>query len=143
MLDSGASRNFIDEAYVQNNQLQTCIMNPIMVELADGHKKKVNSSVKINELKLDTYHTSGIDAQVLNIQCYDLILGKPWLYHANPTIDWRNNSMTFNYDNKVIKVIANNIAPTSSCNSLYVSRQQFAELPHNAELFAICTAEKE
>jgi len=62
-------------------------MNPITVELADGHKKKVNSSVKINELKLDTYHTSGIDAQVLNIQRYDLILGKPWLYHANPTID--------------------------------------------------------
>ena len=52
-------------------------MNPITVELADGYKKKVNSSVKINELKLDTYHTSRIDAQVLNIQCYDLILGKP------------------------------------------------------------------
>jgi len=50
--------------------------------------------------------------------------------------------MTFNYGNKVIKVVANNVASTSSCNSLYVSRQQFAELPHNAELFAICTAEK-
>ena len=51
--------------------------------------------------------------------------------------------MTFHYGNKVIKVNASKDKLAPSCNSLYVSWQQFAEIPPNAELFAICAAVKE
>ena len=78
---------------------------------------------KIDELKLDTYRMHKMDTQVLKLQRYDLILGKSWLFHANPTIDWRNNIIIFTYGSKIIKVQADNeIKSDSSCNSIYISR---------------------
>ena len=68
--------------------LQIETTTPFTVELADGQKKEVTSEVKIQKLELDEYKTTGISAQLLDLQRYDAILGKPWLYHANPYINW-------------------------------------------------------
>src|SRR5215467_6501426 len=38
LLDSGASRNFIDEKFVQRNRLVAREIKPITVEMADGRK---------------------------------------------------------------------------------------------------------
>jgi len=57
------------------------------IELADGRKQETNTSVRIKDLSLGSYHTSNLMAQVIKIQRYDAILGKPWLYHANPSIN--------------------------------------------------------
>jgi hypothetical protein len=77
------------------------------VELADGRRKEVNTEVNIKTLELDNYCTSGISAQVLELQRYDAILGKPWLYHANPHIDWRANTISLRDGQRNIKVAAN------------------------------------
>ncbi|CAH1769080.1 12279_t:CDS:2, partial [Entrophospora sp. SA101] len=80
--------------------------------------------------------------QVINLQRYDAILGKPWLYHANPNINWRANTLTFQYGTKTIVVPAdvNNKQVESSCHSIFISRQQFAKTPSTDELFAVCLA---
>ena len=114
-------------------------MMPFTVELADGRKVEINQQINITELKLDTYHTANVKAQIIHLERYDVILGKPWLYHANPQIDWHTNIMTFQYGKKTIIVKADAAKPTHpSCNSVFISRQQLATIPQNAELFAIC-----
>ena len=100
--------------------------------------------MKIQELRIEPYHTSGISAQVINLQRYDVILGKPWLFFANPSIDWRKNTLTFHYGKRIIQVktdggIREN-QPEHSCNTVFISRQQLANVTDNAELYTICAA---
>src|SRR5271170_8248130 len=84
------------------------------------------------------YHTTGINSQVIKIQRYNAILGKPWLYQANPLIDWRTNQFTFNYGPKTITVKADSTKPqTSDCNSLFISSTQLAQIKSSEELFAV------
>jgi hypothetical protein len=144
LLDSGASRNFVDEKFVQKHKFGKKTTTPFTVELADGSKKEVKNEISIKKLELETYHTSGISAQVLGLQRYDAILGKPWLYHANPNINWRDNTLTFQYGSRTINVRANKTKTTEpECHSVFISRQQLARIPSNEELFAVCASEIE
>src|SRR6266511_2123677 len=138
LLDSGASKNFVNESFASKNKMLTKKMSPMEVELADGRKSTTNRIVEINKLELGSYRTSGIKAQVMKLQRYDIILGKPWLYHANPTIDWRTNTLTFNYGTKKIVVEATKTSSETSCSSIYISRQQFSKIPDTEEIFAVC-----
>ena len=131
----------MDEKFVQKHHLSKKNTIPFTVELADGRKKEVKDEIKINKLELETYYTSGITAQVLGLQRYDAILGKPWLYHANPSINWRENTLAFKYGLRNINIKASKNKTTEpECHSVFISRQQLAKTPSNEELFAICTA---
>ena len=113
-------------------------MKPIKIEFADGTKREIDQTVSIQELKMDKYHTSGISAQVINLQRYDVILGKPWLYHANPIVNWQHNTITFKYGTKTIQVKASDVRSTTrGCNSIFISRKQLASTPATAELFTV------
>jgi hypothetical protein len=140
LLDSGASKNFVDLKFVNKNRIGKKPTQPFSVELADGRKKEVTTEVNINNLELDAYRTSGITAQVLELQRYDAILGKPWLYHANPNIDWRTNTLSIQDGKRDIKVNASSSkkGKEPECRALYISRQQLASVPQDEELFAIC-----
>jgi Retrotransposon gag protein/Chromo (CHRromatin Organisation MOdifier) domain/gag-polyprotein putative aspartyl protease/Zinc knuckle len=107
LLDSGASRNFVDTKFVQGHKLATKDITPLKVVLADGTQKEINKELNIKELRLDTYRTTGLAAQVITLKNYDAILGKPWLHHANPYINWRSNELTFKYGPRTIKIQAN------------------------------------
>jgi len=139
LLDSGASRNFIDENFVAKINLPTKNISPLSVELADGRKSEITKAANIRKLELGNYHTNNIPTQVLKLQRYDVILGKPWFYHANPQINWRKNILTFQYGNKTIEVSADTkrLLEKPSCNSVYISRQQLAKIPPNEEIFAV------
>ncbi len=139
LIDSGASRNFLDKQFVERYNIPIKNIDHVTVELADGRKMETNKMVNISKLELDTYKTTGITAQVIGLQRYDAILGKPWLFHANPNINWRNNTMTFQYGSKTIVVNANSHEPSnnSSCNSVFISRQQLAKIPKTEEIFAV------
>ncbi|CAG8704405.1 14907_t:CDS:2, partial [Racocetra fulgida] len=106
LFDSGAFHNFIDKDFATRNKLPLKTVSPLSVKLADGSKAQMDKTFNINKLELGSYYTSGISAQVLKLQCYDTILGKPWLYHANPNINWRKNTLVFQYGSKVIEVQA-------------------------------------
>ena len=124
LLDSGASKNFIDEKFVNKYKLITKSIPPLSVELVSGQELGINKSCEIQQLELGIYRTTNISTQVLPLQRYDLILGKPWFYHANPLINWRQNTLTFEYGSKVIKVTADtksHYQTTSSCNSVFIS----------------------
>jgi hypothetical protein len=56
----------------------------------------------------------------------------------NPTIDWRTNTLTFNYGTKKIVVEATKTSSETSCSSIYISRQQFSKIPDTEEIFAVC-----
>ena len=88
LLDSGASKNFVDQKFVHKNRIPKKPTTPFSVELADGRKKEVTTEVEVKALELGKYRTSEFSAQVLELQRYDAILGKPWLYQVNPHIDW-------------------------------------------------------
>ncbi|CAG8728023.1 18297_t:CDS:2, partial [Acaulospora morrowiae] len=77
LLDSEASRNFVDTKFAKKHHLQKIDMAPIIVELADGQKKGVITEVKIKKLELEEYRTFEINAQLLDLQRYDAILEKP------------------------------------------------------------------
>ena len=87
LLDSGVSRNFLDEQFVDRCHISTQKSAPISIELADGRKQETNRTARIQDLSLDSYQITRISTHVIKIQWYDAILGKPWLYHANPSID--------------------------------------------------------
>ena len=130
----------MDEKFVQKHHFNKKNTIPFTVELADGRKKEVKDEIKINKLELETYYTSGITAQVLDLQRYDAILGKPWLYHTNPSINWRENTLAFKYGSRNINIKASKNKTTEpECHSIFISRQQLAKTPSNEELFAICT----
>jgi len=44
-------------------------------------------------IKLQTYQAKKQTFDVLLLSKYDIILGKPWLWDANPDIDWRKNEI--------------------------------------------------
>jgi len=139
LFDSGASRNFINEKFVETGHLTTKTTTPITVELADGRKQKADQIVTMSTLQLDEYKTTDITAQVIPLKRYDVILGKNWLYHANPLIDWRKNRLTFDYGRKRITVNASDMCYKSNneCNSVFISRHQLARASKHEELFTI------
>jgi len=136
-----ASRNFVDQKFVNKNRIPKKPTPKFSVKLADGRKKEVTTEINIKDLELDTYHTSGISAQVLELQRYNAILGKPWLFHANPNIDWRTNTLCFKNGPHNIKINASTTRTDKEpeCHSIFISRQQLANVSQNKEIFAICT----
>ena len=59
------------------------------------------------------------------------------MYNTNPSIDWRDNTLTFNFGKTNITVSADERKDQgNACNSLIISKQQLAKAPVD-ELFAI------
>ncbi|CAG8791449.1 2593_t:CDS:1, partial [Acaulospora morrowiae] len=46
LLDSGASKNFVDKKFADKNQLLKKPTSPFSVELADGRRKEVTTKVE-------------------------------------------------------------------------------------------------
>ena len=43
-------------------------MMPFTVELADGRKVEISQQIDITELKLDTYRTANVKAQIIRLE---------------------------------------------------------------------------
>src|ERR1051325_156970 len=78
-----------------------------------------------------------ITSYLTKLDKYDVILRKIWLYNANPTIDWKTNTLTFSFSSKPLTITAdNNKLNQLECNTIYIFRQQLAKAPTD-ELFTI------
>src|SRR6185295_3717296 len=65
-------------------------------------------------------------------------------FNANPDIDWRNNILTFSFGRNRITVQADERKMREpECNSVFITRQQFARIPSNEELFSLYLTEEE
>ena len=70
--------------------------NPIRqeVRLANGDVATSTSITRILTVEIGNYSSTGHQFALLSLGFYEAILGKPWLYDVNPSIDWRKNKMT-------------------------------------------------
>lgn len=75
---------------------------PVTVTVANG--QKVTSDKQVTDFTWWTQgHTFSHSARILNIPCYDLVLGMDWLeIHSPMWIHWKRKLLRFSYDGKRI-----------------------------------------
>jgi len=61
--------------------------------MADGSTSQCKGQAPNITLDLQDYQAKKQKFDVLHLNKYDAILGKPWLWDANPEIDWRTNQI--------------------------------------------------
>ena len=98
LVDSGATTNFIDKAFVERNHLVTNrLAYPYDVRNADGTlnvagqiRDYVRAYVEIGDHKSTHY------LFVTQLGDKDMMIGYSYLYKHNPNIDWANGEWEFN-----------------------------------------------
>lgn len=116
LIDSGASSNFISEAFLQNKPFkQTQLKDPQSVRLANGYQillTKQLSSVIIKVFPNTSDSNSSMNAIPSSFLVapitFDVILGLPWLQSANPKINWKTlqlNSLNVDLPNSNLEKI--------------------------------------
>jgi len=143
LIDSGASKDFIDEKFSKKIQLKMKDRStPTAIELADGSQCEFKGSVPKITIAIQNYKDTRKDVEVLPLQKYDLILGKPWLYDLNPRINWKNNQISIKKDNRIYNIRTEVKENSKECQTSLVSRQQFnQEAKRTAELYAVLAVE--
>ena len=92
LVDSGATGNFANLIFVQDNEITTSqLSEPITVKNADGSLNRggpitaaCNLWIKSPEFR----HRTTLEVVDLGSSPFDIILGFPWLKENNPDIDW-------------------------------------------------------
>ncbi|SGY15941.1 BQ5605_C012g06708 [Microbotryum silenes-dioicae] len=97
LINSGATLLFIDDSFVSCHGLVRCPhLTPIPLfvinglPIASGH---VTHFVRLT-ITLGG-HSQVIQANVMQLGTYPLVLGTPWLRFFNPSINWADNTLTF------------------------------------------------
>jgi len=97
MVDSGASSQFIGLDFALNLNLPLAPkQKPEDLVLADGARSIVGQIIHTCTWKLAIdQHMEELTFQVTKLASWKLIMGKPWLRHHNPTINWVTNTIVF------------------------------------------------
>jgi hypothetical protein len=101
LIDGGAEGNVISTSFQQKHNLLHTTINPIPVLLPDGSSSITNHTVAIT-IERNKYIDT-LNPILYPLKKYDLILGKPWLTHINPQINWRTNALHFTHNNTAIQ----------------------------------------
>ncbi|KAG9016577.1 hypothetical protein FRB90_002945 [Tulasnella sp. 427] len=95
LIDSGATSNFINKTFVQENHIPTQRkIFPRFPVAIDGHAMEPIEREVQGELRMGA-HREKIVMDVAGIGKHTTILGTPWLHKHNPQIDWRKRRITF------------------------------------------------
>lgn len=130
LLDSGASHNFISESFAQTNPQICNLIEPATssaIHAVDGAKLKTVGRIASAKLNLGSLKET-INAYVIPIEKYDIIVGKPWLTKHNPIIDWRSHRVEITHLNQhhVLKGIRRSKEKKKSIFSNAVSRKELS-----------------
>jgi hypothetical protein len=134
LIDSGSSRNFINEGYVLEKGLTWIPLGTERSVIAiDGKEiqQKVTKEVQIN-----------IEVEGKTLQCrlyvmplgdIDIILGKDWLEEADPLISWRDLSITYREEPIVGKagIVEPEIPVKFQDFGILFQEEGFSELPEH------------
>lgn len=95
IIDSGATLNFVSQAFIHKHKFKAAtIKDGPTVVLADGTSHRCERVLPKASLKIGPYQATLERLFILPLHVkYDVILGKPWLHEANPTIDWATNTV--------------------------------------------------
>ena len=91
LIDCGASLNFLHEDLVAQLKIDTRPCTPINVTVVDGRplppiRQQVTLVFNAPETYRETFY-------IAPIGIHHMILGMPWLTHANPVIDWKTRTV--------------------------------------------------
>jgi hypothetical protein len=96
LIDSGATANFISPTLVEKLKiLKISLNNPRLIRMLDGTTPKTGKVWHKAHLEFECQGlpTSG-DFLICPIGENQVILGMPWLKNQNPSIDWREQTLT-------------------------------------------------
>jgi hypothetical protein len=102
LVDSGSCGSFINSTTVEQLGLVTTEVDPVTVQVADGGKTRITTSVEKPEWNCQG--SNFLDSfRVFSVPCYDLILGMDWLDACGKMwVDWPNKKMRFKHRGKRI-----------------------------------------
>ena len=93
LIDSGASRDFVNAQFVHANNISTSnLPERLQVRLADGSTTTTHLQT-CQPLQISNY-TETRPLIVTNLDNSDVILGYPWLQQHNPKIDWPTRTIS-------------------------------------------------
>ena len=95
MMNSGAISDFVSDAFITENHIpSTALTSRRTILLADGSTQSIHRQIP-SLPPLLTAFTGSVNAHILPLHEYDVILGMPWLTQFNPQIDWQRKTLTF------------------------------------------------
>ena len=101
LIDGGAEGNVISTSFQTKHKLQRTTISPIPILLPNGSSSITNHTVPITIERKG--YTDSLNPILYPLKKYDLILGKPWLTHINPQINWRTNALHFTHNDTDIE----------------------------------------
>lgn len=124
LVDCGANGHFISKKLASLLKVHSVAKTiPDTIRMADGrelestHVTRVPYSVQ-NYKDTETFH-------VMDLEDFDMVLGKPWLARINPKIDWVNCTIKFKQEGKsVLWVPCNDDEAQRLAASLVISATQ-------------------
>jgi hypothetical protein len=107
LLDSGADRELVGRKYADKHKLKSRrLKQPVTLRYMDGHKGSTITHATWQKLKIpgkNGTRTFMIKYLIADIP-EGLVLGYNWLQWANPDINWKEQSLTWREDDKVLIV---------------------------------------
>jgi len=101
LVDGGATHNFIDEKlFWELGILSLAKESPDTIKLANGQMESSCLVLPKARTHIST-HKDSLKFHATRLKGFDAILGKEWLAKTNPDIDWRQNTLQFEYNGKV------------------------------------------
>ncbi|GLJ25945.1 hypothetical protein SUGI_0497340 [Cryptomeria japonica] len=127
MLDTRATRNFIDEGFVARCRLQTKDFDGFRVRVVHGYALMCTRWIGNLTLQLNDYELH-VDFYVVNMGVVDIVLGMKWLQDIREfTLNIRKLEMKFELNSKsyVLRGIAD-----GNLHSIYLCREESKKIEH-------------
>lgn len=142
LIDSGASRQFISKEFASKlSGARVKKTTPDNVRLANGH---LLSSEHVQRLafSLATYSDQDTFHEV-DLEGFDLILGRPWLSRINPVINWRKGTLRIKHKGTTTLLAKMDDEVTRRINaSLIVSKMEIQKLRKSKERMFLVALDK-
>ncbi|XP_004971882.1 uncharacterized protein LOC101768429 [Setaria italica] len=104
LVDSGSSNTFISKKMVQALNCPMQAVASTQVVIADGTRLKTNMMVPQVEWYIQGQAFT-TDMRVLDINCYDIILGMDWLSEFSPMwVHWKKKLMRFTHNKQRVTI---------------------------------------
>jgi hypothetical protein len=104
LVNSGRSHTFLNSAIANKLQVEVTSLPPMSVKVANGASLACSGEVKWFEWWVQG-HTFSMDAKIIDMGAYDLVLGMDWLEQFSPmTCNWLDKWIEFMYNQNLVRL---------------------------------------
>jgi hypothetical protein len=104
LINSESSHTFLNTTILNKLQVQKTSIPALSVRVTNGASLPCTSEVKKFEWWIQGL-TFAVDAKILDMKTYDLVLGMDWLEQFTPmTCDWLHKWIEFQYHNTTVRL---------------------------------------